>query len=72
MSGYFCPFCYAKKPASAEPSNWAHCGEVGHAVMFGDCPKCGAELFDSDPSSPGSCVVCGHFSRNNHGRRRWT
>lgn len=29
---YVCPYCGAKMPSGYEPSQWAHCGEVGHAV----------------------------------------
>lgn len=63
MSGYFCPYCFKKAPSGVEPSTWAHCGESGHAVFYGDCPKCGAELYDSEPKQPGVCVVCGHDDR---------
>lgn len=53
---YVCPFCYKVKPQSADPSVWACCGEVGHAIVLPACSKCGAEFFD--PPKP--CEVCGY------------
>jgi hypothetical protein len=29
---YVCPYCGEEKPSGYEPSEWAHCGEVGHAI----------------------------------------
>lgn len=53
---YVCPFCYKPMPQGYEPSAWSCCGEVGHAIALGACPKCSAEFFD--PPKP--CEVCGH------------
>lgn len=29
---YICPYCGEEKPSGYEPSEWSHCGEVGHAI----------------------------------------
>lgn len=52
---YVCPYCYEIMPQCHEPQTWAHCGEIGHAVLSTDeCPKCHAEMLQDGP-----CVVCG-------------
>lgn len=53
---YVCPFCYKKMPDSYEPSGWSCCGEVGHATILPECPKCGAENMDLPLRG---CEVCG-------------
>ena len=29
---YVCPYCGEEKPSGPEWQQWAHCGEVGHAI----------------------------------------
>lgn len=53
---YICPFCYKTMPQSYEPSGWSCCGEVGHATILPECPKCGAESLGL-PLTP--CAICG-------------
>lgn len=58
---YICPFCYRPMPVGREPTTWACCGEVGHAVLYPTCPKCGTEDFDANwLTSERGCLVCGH------------
>jgi hypothetical protein len=61
---YVCPFCYKTMPSGYEPSGWTCCGEVGHATLVPECPKCGAEDI-SDLSHPGSLALpeCICFSK---------
>jgi hypothetical protein len=56
MTRYACPFCFRTKPRGYEPSVWSCCGEIGHAIVFAECPSCGAE----DLTGSDKCLVCGH------------
>lgn len=56
---YICPFCYKVMPQSQEPNYWRCCGEVGHATILPECPKCGAEDYDAHWLVD-KCLVCGH------------
>jgi len=29
---WVCPYCGEQKPQGYEPTQWSHCGEVGHAI----------------------------------------
>ena len=58
MIRYACPFCYKTVPEGYEPSSYGCCGEVGHVVVFPECPKCQAEILDGS----NLCVVCGYQS----------
>lgn len=67
---YVCPFCYKPMPQGYEPSNWACCGEVGHATILPKCPKCGAEQLGLPF---GACEVCGWSAtpRTDEFGRQW-
>lgn len=63
---YICPFCYKTMPEGYEPSGWQCCGEVGHATILPECPKCGAESLELPLAH---CVVCG-WKSDEYLRRR--
>lgn len=53
---YICPFCYKYMPDGYQRSGWSCCGEVGHATILPECPKCGAESLELPLNA---CPVCG-------------
>ncbi len=63
---YICPFCYKTMPEGYEPSGWSCCGEVGHATILPECPKCGAESLELPLAH---CAVCGWKSEEYLRRR---
>jgi hypothetical protein len=56
---HYCPYCYKDSPKGLEPSMWACCGEVGHAVACNVDDNEGRCTADTSKDDNGDrCVRC--------------